>query len=207
MNCGDYHIHSKYSYDCDLELETIIKMALKRGLKTIAITDHDTIQGGLEAKRINNSDLEIIIGAEIYTDKGEAIGLGLKEEIKSRKLSEAVQEIKDQGGKVYIPHPFDRLRRKSALGEAIYEILEHIDYIEGFNGRCILNSFNRNAIQFAKEHNIALLAGSDAHFAFEIGNIMPGLSSFISSTLGFSLTKLFKILQESKSSYKEFPYG
>lgn len=40
----DLHIHSKYSSDGVLEPERIIKIATKRGLNGIAITDHDTIK-------------------------------------------------------------------------------------------------------------------------------------------------------------------
>jgi len=40
----DLHIHSKYSSDGVLGLEKIVKIAMKRGLDGIAITDHDTIK-------------------------------------------------------------------------------------------------------------------------------------------------------------------
>ncbi|MCW3133792.1 MAG: PHP domain-containing protein [Methanophagales archaeon] len=40
----DLHIHSKYSSDGIIEPEKIIKIALKRGLDGIAITDHSTIK-------------------------------------------------------------------------------------------------------------------------------------------------------------------
>ena len=50
----ELHIHSKYSFDSLMSLESIIKEAKLRGLDGIAITDHNTIKGGLEAQRINN---------------------------------------------------------------------------------------------------------------------------------------------------------
>jgi len=47
----DLHIHSKYSYDGILEPRDIVKIAIKRGLDGIAITDHNTVKGALEAKK------------------------------------------------------------------------------------------------------------------------------------------------------------
>jgi len=43
----DLHIHSKYSSDGILEPERIVKIAIKRGLNGIAVTDHNTIKGRL----------------------------------------------------------------------------------------------------------------------------------------------------------------
>ncbi len=154
----DYHIHSKYSKDSTLEPETILRIASKIGLKKLAITDHNTIKGGLETSRINNSLIEVIVGAEICTEKGEVIGLHLKKEIKSRKLKGVIYEIKEQGGEVFIPHPFD-LFRDGSLGNNIYDIIEYIDYVEGFNGRCLLNSFNKKALDFARKYDILFCKG------------------------------------------------
>jgi predicted metal-dependent phosphoesterase TrpH len=193
---GDYHIHSKYSDDSKLEPRTILSIAKARKLCTIAITDHETIKGGVETQKVNDTSINVIIGAEIYTDKGEVTGLFLKKEIKNRKLMEVVKEIKGQGGKVVVPHPFDSLR-KGALGNGIEEIIEYIDYIEGFNGRCLFNSFNQRARTFAAKHNIPIIKGSDAHFAFEIGNVETSMSSFFRCLLAHTITKSIKVLKKS----------
>lgn len=64
------HIHSKYSSDGILNPEKIVR---------IAITDHNTIKGGLEAKKYENEDFKVIVGSEISTDRGEMIGMGKKD--------------------------------------------------------------------------------------------------------------------------------
>ena len=46
----DLHIHSKYSSDGVLDPEKIVKIAAKRGLNGVAITDHNTIIGGLKRR-------------------------------------------------------------------------------------------------------------------------------------------------------------
>lgn len=162
------HIHSKYSSDGILDVDEIIKTAIKRGLNGIAITDHNTIKGGMEAKKYKNTDLEIIVGSEIMTEKGEIIGLFLTEEITSNDLIDVVQAIKDQDGIIILPHPFDERRGSSFFpGE---EDEKFFDGIEVFNSRCIFQKYNENAIGFAKKHKLAITAGSDAHFSNEIGN-------------------------------------
>jgi len=188
---ADFHIHSCFSADGHLRPEEIVAIAEKRDLKVIAVTDHNTIAGGLATQKCAPKGMEVIVGAEIYTDQGEVIGLWLSKEVRSRDLREVVSEIHAQGGKVCVPHPFDRLR-KSALRDAIYQILPEIDFVETFNGRCLLPADNAKAKAFAAEHRIPELQGSDAHFAFEIGNLFPGPKAFIVAAIAHILTVLSK---------------
>ena len=158
----DLHIHSKCSFDSILEPKQIIKVAKKRGLDGVAITDHNTIKGGLEAKKINKSqDFLVIVGSEVNTEVGDIIGLFLTEEIKSRNSMEVIEEIKKQGGLVVLPHPY----RGHKLND---ELLKRIDVIEGFNARTN-DKDNEEAVKLAEKYNKPIIAGSDAHFASEIG--------------------------------------
>ncbi|MBA7499039.1 hypothetical protein ES704_01778 [subsurface metagenome] len=164
----DLHIHSKYSHDGVLEPEKIVKIATKRGLDGIAITDHNTRKGGLKAKEYETDDFKVIVGSEIMTEKGEIIGLFLSEEIKSRDIQSVISEIKEQNGVVVIPHPFDKLRRSTF--RPTKEDVKFIDCVEGFNSRCVFQKYNKKAVEFAIKHNLTIVAGSDAHFLNEIGN-------------------------------------
>ena len=164
----DLHIHSKYSSDGVLDPKKIVKIAIKRKLDGIAITDHNTIKGGLETKKYEQADFQVIVGSEIMTERGEVIGLFLTEEIRSTDIQDVISEIKDQNGIVIVPHPFDEMRHSAVHpGE---EDVKLIDCIEGFNSRCIRGKYNRNAVEFAMKHNLTIVAGSDAHFSNEIGN-------------------------------------
>ncbi len=91
----DLHIHSKYSSDGVLDPERIVRIAMKRGLNGIAITDHNTIKGGLKTKKYENADFTVIVGSEISTERGEIIGLFLEEEVKSTNVQEVITEIKE----------------------------------------------------------------------------------------------------------------
>jgi predicted metal-dependent phosphoesterase TrpH len=164
----DLHIHSKYSSDGIMDVKEIIKIATKKGLNGIAITDHNTIKGGVEAKKYETDRLKIIIGSEIMTEKGEIIGLFLSEEIKSIHVQDVIDDIRDQNGIVIIPHPFDEMRNSSFQpGE---EDMKFIDCIEGFNSRCLFQKYNKKAKEYAGKYDLVITAGSDAHFSNEIGN-------------------------------------
>lgn len=159
----DLHIHSKYSYDSFLSPERIIKIAKKRGLDGVAVTDHNTIKGGVETTKINKGDdFSVIVGSEIKTEYGDIIGLFLNEEIESRIFMEVVEEIRDQGGLVVLAHPF----RKGITFPT--DLLKYVDLIEGFNARSP-KSLNARALELARKFNKSVTGGSDAHLGFEIG--------------------------------------
>ena len=150
-----------------MQPEEIVKTAIKKGLDGIAVTDHNTIAGGIRAKEFETGDFRVIVGSEIATDRGEVIGLFLSEEVAPGNFEDVVTAIRDQGGFVILPHPFDRLRSTALHPQP--EDAGQIDAVEGFNARCIFASDNRAAAEFGREHNLAVVAGSDAHFPAEIG--------------------------------------
>lgn len=160
----DLHIHSKYSYDSLSPPREIIKTAKKSGLKGIAITDHDTIKGAVEASKLTK-EIEIIIGSEIKTDKGDIIGLFLNEEITSRRLEEVIDEIKDQDGFIILPHPY------KTFDYIPDNLLNRIDAIEIFNGR-ISNGLNNKAQKLAREKKLLFTGGSDAHLVRNVGSVV-----------------------------------
>lgn len=165
----DLHVHTSYSKKCGYTSpKNAVKAAVKYGLDGIAITDHDTIKGALQAKEYSPGFFDVIIGSEITTNRGEIIGLFLSEDIKSNKFESVVSEIKNQNGLAVVPHPFDALR-KSAFHPEVEDV-EILDGIESFNSRCTFKKYNDIAENFANKYNLMKTAGSDAHFPHEIGN-------------------------------------
>jgi len=120
----DLHVHSRYSLDCFTPVDKIIKIAKKIHLDGVAITDHNTIMGGVQANKILDSELIIIVGSEVTLDNGlEIIGLFLNDNIKSKTFFEVYDEIKDQDGIMILPHPF----RKSKNN---FKILENEKFLK-----------------------------------------------------------------------------
>lgn len=164
----DLHVHTYYSHKCSgMSPEKAIDAARKRGLNGIAITDHNTIKGALEAKRINkDKNFKIIIGEEVSTDKGHVVCLNVKKEIKPNKRHLVIKEAKKQNCIIIAAHPFDYFRNNFKG-----TIPKDIDAIEVKNGRCSLPLFWWKAKAYAKKHNIPISGGSDSHFPIEVGRV------------------------------------
>jgi predicted metal-dependent phosphoesterase TrpH len=159
----DLHVHSKYSFDSLMEVKTIIKVANKKNLNGLAITDHNTIIGGKNACEKNRSPPLIIIGSEVSTDVGDIIGLFLTDDIKYRDSLEVLDQIESQGGVSVFPHPFKGHR---LTDDKTMEILRRVDCVEVLNSRAPITM---KEYRYLKSLGKILVAGSDAHFPFEIG--------------------------------------
>ncbi len=53
----DMHVHTNYSYDGYLSLSELDRISCRRGITTVAITDHNEIEGAMEASRMSNKGL------------------------------------------------------------------------------------------------------------------------------------------------------
>ena len=150
------------------------------------MTDHNTTEGAFKARAI--ADFTVIIGEEINTTKGEVTGLFLEETI-PRGLTplETVKQIKEQGGLVSIPHPFDRFRGNVITHDGLEEILPYADIIEVFNARNTLDSDNRKAFAFATEHSLLPSGVSDAHTLMELGRTYVEMPEFNGTPEGFKI--------------------
>ena len=167
----DLHLHTDWSHDCSIPAEDLLDVAEEIGLAGIAVTDHNVFGGALEAVELaRGRDLVVIPGEEIKTDnQGEVIGLFLEEEIpRGMSFADTIAAIREQGGLVYLPHPFDRLH---AIPDpaTIHRHLAEIDVFEVYNARLLRDSFNDEALRFARKYRLLQGAGSDAHVLQGVG--------------------------------------
>jgi glycosyltransferase involved in cell wall biosynthesis len=167
----DLHMHTSWSHDCSIEVEDLVDHAEDIGLGAIAVTDHNAFGGALEAVELaRGRDLVVIPGEEVKThDQGEIIGLFLQEEIpRGMSFEETVAAIRGQGGLVYLPHPFDRMH---AIPDpaTLHRHVSEIDVLEVFNARLLRESFNDEALRFARKYRLLEGAGSDAHVLQGVG--------------------------------------
>jgi predicted metal-dependent phosphoesterase TrpH len=172
----DLHNHTHYSPDSILSPRRFVREAQRRGLDVIAVTDHNTIRGALAVREL--SEKPVIIGEEVKSADGEILGLFLQEAIpKGLPASESIARIKDQGGLVGVPHPFDSLR--SALNEDIMlALIDQIDFIEALNARMVFSAHNDKARNFAADHALPTTAGSDAHSPGEVARCYVEMPPF-----------------------------
>lgn len=159
----DLHVHTKYSFDSTMEPERVVRIARRRGLDGIAVTDHDTIEGALEARKRAPPGFLVIIGEEVSTRGGDIIGLFLNQRVEGGDPAETITRIHAQGGVALLPHPFSKTL---GIDEKVAQML---DACEGYNSRHSHGGGTSEAAPFALQYDLTLTGASDAHRYREIG--------------------------------------
>lgn len=157
------HAHSRHSYDALTPPRVLVDRALALGAHALAITDHDTWRGSIEAAEYvarRGLKLVVIPGAEVFTDQGDVIGLFLKGEPTERRALAFVDAVHADGGLVVLPHPC-RFRDPTA------ELLSRVDLVETFNARTP-RAANERARELAARAAKPVLCAPDAHRAAEL---------------------------------------
>jgi predicted metal-dependent phosphoesterase TrpH len=139
----------------------------------VFLTDHDSIEGALRLR----ASTRVVVGEEVMTTAGELIGLFLEERVPGGLAPKAAAAaIKEQGGLVYLEHPYDPFRRHLSEG-AIEDLAALIDIVEVYNGRSD-DKANRRAGDLCGTLGAAPGAGSDAHRIGEIGSVYVEMEDF-----------------------------
>ena len=162
----DLHMHTHHSRDCTISTREVIRLCQRRGLDGIAVTDHNTLAGGLEAAALAPPGFTVIAGEEVKSSEGEIIGLFLHEEIPAGlPPEETAGRIRAQGGVVIVPHTFDPLRRSPLKTPALERLVTAglVDANEVLNARMALRAHNTRGGDFAARCGLPGTAGSDGH--------------------------------------------
>jgi predicted metal-dependent phosphoesterase TrpH len=169
---ADLHVHSRASFDSLASPASLVRTAAARGLTHLAVTDHDRIDGALDAREAAATrapELTVIVGEEVTTADGDLICLFLKRAIQPGLSAEdTITEARAQGGLVGIPHPFDRFRGSLRHGDLGERLAPLVDWVEGYNARDAIGRGNEHAASFALAHGLGQVAVSDAHSSFEV---------------------------------------
>ena len=174
---ADLHMHTNHSPDSEMSPESLVTRCTQVGLDCIAVTDHNTVDGAFEVRQL--ALFRVIIGEEIRSSEGEITGLFLQDSIpKGLTPVETVRRIKEQGGLVSLPHPFDRFRRGVISPTGIADIITHVDIVEVFNSRNNLQADNRKAHEFALQNKLLMSGVSDAHTTMELGRTYVEIPEF-----------------------------
>jgi predicted metal-dependent phosphoesterase TrpH len=181
---ADIHMHTNLG-DGWASPSRVVEEAKRQGLRVIAVTDHDHIEGAKRVEELiaqQDSPLEMITGVEVSTRQGHLLGLFVKKAPKALRLvEESIEDIKEQGGIVIVPHPLGRLVPSLSRAK-IDELLEKgyaIDGVEMYNPSPA-NASMRSVVRTANQQwRLAETGGSDAHFWQHIGaayTLFPGSS-------------------------------
>jgi len=172
------HSHTMWSGDSTTTPDEIATAVADSAIDVLCITDHNAIKGAVDL--VDHLSCRVIVGEELRTNAGEIIGLFLDERIPvGLQPDAAARAIRAQGGIVYIPHPYDPMRRN--LSEPALESLVDaglVDAIEVINAKTSLRSLNDRAAAIASDRDLAAGAGSDAHVPDAIGAAFVEMPDF-----------------------------
>jgi predicted metal-dependent phosphoesterase TrpH len=197
----DLHCHTNASFDCLAAPGAVARTAAARGLTHLAVTDHDHIDGALRARDEAPSGLTVIVGEEVRTAGGDLIAVFLERPIApGRPIADTIAEIREQGGLVGVPHPFDRHRGSIGRAVGLEAIVGLVDWIEVHNAR-LIGGGNEAAAVFAHEHGLPGVAVSDAHSTFEVAVSYTALSGDPSTPAGLLAALADTRLVTGRASY------
>lgn len=207
MSRADLHIHTLASDGVD-GVEAVLAAAVARGLKVIAITDHERIDAAVVAQRIARErelPLEVIVGEEITTRNGHLVALFLRRRIKPfGRMGDSIAQVHDQGGLAIVAHPLVPYPL-CASERTIRRLLEggdparRPDAIEAFNPTTARMRWSARVPAFAFETGLTQVASSDAHEA-------PSIGRAVTRFRGDGAEALRKAIVDDATAWEGTPY-
>src|SRR5262245_57107151 len=173
---ADLHIHTTHS-DGTASVTTLLEhVATHTDLRVIAVNDHDTIAGALEARELAASyGVEVIVGEEVSTAEGHLLALFIEQPLPPRQpAAVTIAAVQAQGGLCIAAHPYDWLT--PSLGRA--GLAERcagpgcewpLDGVESFNASLWSARANARAAAAGERLGLPLLGGSDSHHLATVG--------------------------------------
>jgi predicted metal-dependent phosphoesterase TrpH len=157
---ADLHIHTTYSDDSTVTPKALVeRLVAHSSIKVAAVTDHDTINGLSETRKLalTYPDILIIPGVEISTAEGDILVLGTERIPPQPWTVENVLDFANDNNYVsVVAHPY----REYGMGDLARNY--KFDAIEVINGESTPNA-NNLAHKLAKTMKLPGVAGSDAH--------------------------------------------
>jgi hypothetical protein len=185
---ADLHLHTTASDGGTSPRRLLEHVEQETDLDVIAITDHDTMDGAFEAKRIHeagNYRFDLVLGEEVTTQEGHILALFIEKPVpKERPVRETIRRIHKQGGLAIAAHPMlvlkyidpDMLTADGVGADVL--IKEQFDGIEIVNGGPIMKGENARARLLNRTMLFrAETGGSDAHILDAVGKgytLFPG---------------------------------
>lgn len=175
-SAADLHVHTTASDGTATPREVLEWASTRTDLAVIAICDHNTVEGALEAASIAHEyPVEVVVGQEVESADGHILGLWAPTFVKpGRPAAQTIADIHAQGGIAVAAHPFaPRWWHKHGLCRGDRDVYDACDYdaVEVANSTPLLflaNFFARGYQKHNRER-LAATGGSDAHMISVIG--------------------------------------
>lgn len=171
------HIHSQYSHDSDMPPKDIVDACKNEGYDIIAITDHNTVRGGMEALAYGDDTICVIPGAEFSTQYGHILAYFIDETVENNTLKadprrfdfySLMENIRKANGIAILAHPYI----SGVKGNM--KILDLVDGIEIHNSRIDTFIWKKRSNSFIKAltpgDGLIYTGGADAHSLDELSH-------------------------------------
>jgi hypothetical protein len=176
QSSADLHVHTTASDGTATPAEVLEWASEATDLSVVAICDHNTNEGALEAASIaHRFRVDVIVGQEVESNEGHILGLWTPRLVHpGRSAEQTVADIHRQGGLAVIAHPFaPRWWHKHGLCRGEQEMYDRVpfDAVEVANSTPLLFLANFHARRYWRSTAMRLAAtgGSDAHILSAIG--------------------------------------
>ena len=177
MGKADLHIHTAYSKDGTATVTAVLDHVVQHtDLDVIAITDHDEIEGALQALTLApRYGIEVIPGSEVSTAEGHLLALYITERVPpGLSLIETVAYVAALGGLCVAAHPGGRWKwslQAAQIRHALAQpsIADTLVGLEAYNASLPNLQVNRQAARMQQEMGLAHVSCSDAHLLWMIG--------------------------------------
>jgi len=208
-----FHIHSKFSHDSSLDIESILQYAENHGFDVLAIADHNTVAGSIEASKLSNK-IKVIIGGEFSTEMGHILALNIDKSIEKNcvfkdgkyRFEDIVREVRKQNGILIAAHPYNSKFKKYP------EAIKNLDGFEIINGRIISDLYNKKSYEFIEKlkkiyPDKIWLGSSDSHTLEEMDNVFiiskeKNIKDFFNNPYEINYRKTnYKVIYENKMNY------
>ena len=195
LQAVDMHFHTRHS-DAFTPVRTALALAERKGVG-LAVTDHNTPSGAVEAQRLNPGIL-LIPGMEVSAADGPHLLLYFydvreleefyRREIERHKgkspylaTDRSTEDLLDAASRYNCvraaAHPYGYLVFNKGIGKSVQkgyvpvEALAHVQAVEVINGS-MTRKVNRRAADLAAHRAYGILGGSDGHRLRDLGGVV-----------------------------------
>jgi len=174
MGLADLHIHSCHSDGTATVAAILHHVSAFTDLDVIAITDHDTLAGALQAcEMAPRFRVQVVPGVEITTREGHLLALFLETPVRPwQSFVETAEQVRLRGGLPFAAHPTCSLGKSIGQARLRHIVRRHpglLAGIEAENGALATLQDNAAAQNLRWELNLPGLGNSDAHSLPSIG--------------------------------------
>ena len=166
---ADLHNHTHFSPDSILSPRDLVRRAAEAGIDCVAVTDHNTVRGGLSVRELAEN-VTVIVGEEIRScGRGDTRIVSQSRHPGGSSCWRHDRTHQGPGRHRRRPSPVRPISKRRSTSKQLTQLASEIDFVEALNSRVMFGVHNKRALEFARKHDLPVSAASDAHSPRELG--------------------------------------